>query len=275
MLTLREVTCKTLLNKSGLADYTLNCYVGCSHRCIYCYARYIKRFKPRIEGWGEFVDIKINAPQVLSKEVLKLKPGSVFMSSICDGWQPIEAKYKLSRQCLKILLEAGFSPDILTKSSLILRDFDLLKAYKTPRLGMTITTLNYKLYKALEPYTSTPDDRLEALEKAQNQGIKRYVFLGPLIPELTDTKENLEPIFAALKGLDLDEILVDKLNLRWGVLESLKKGLAGQVDYPKLKLLIYQAANPTKYAQFTSNLRGKVKEIAHQFNLSKRITICF
>jgi DNA repair photolyase len=193
------------------------------------------------------------------------------MSSICDGWQPIEAKYKLSRSCLKILLEASFSPDILTKSSLILRDFDLLQAYKTPRLGMTLTTLNYKLYKALEPYASSPNDRLETLKKAQNQGIRRYLFLGPLIPELTDSKENLESIFEAIKGLDLDEIYVDKLNLRFGVLESLKRGLVGRLEPLRLRSLLYKVKNPANHA----NLRDQVHKLAHQFNLSKITTICF
>jgi len=62
MLKIREINCKTILNKSDLADFTLNCYVGCSHRCVYCYAHYMKKFKNRPEDWGEFVDVKINAP---------------------------------------------------------------------------------------------------------------------------------------------------------------------------------------------------------------------
>jgi DNA repair photolyase len=265
MLKVRETSCKTLLNKSNLADFTLNCYVGCSHRCLYCYARYMKKFRDRPEEWGYFVDVKVNAPEALAKQLRKIKPPKeVFMSSICDGWQPIEAKYKLSRTCLKLLLEAGFEVDILTKSSLILRDLDLLEAYKTPSLGMTITTLNKGLQKILEPYASEPQDRLNTLKIAREKGIKTWVFLGPLIPEFTDTPANLEALFKTLEGLDLDRIYVDRLNLRWGVLESLRKGLGG-------RYLI----NPGKYAEYTRQLRQKTRELASRSGLSNKLTVCF
>ena len=275
MLEIREITCKTLLNKSELADFTLNCYVGCSHRCLYCYARYMKKFKDRPEDWGYFVDVKINAPEILSKQIKKIRPAKeVFMSSICDGWQPLEAKYKLSRACLKILLEAGLEVSILTKSSLILRDFDLLGAYKTPSLGMTITTMDRNLQKVLEPYASESSERLNTLKKAESKGIKTWVFLGPLIPEFTDTPANLEAIFRALKGLNLDSVYIDRLNPRWGVLDSLKKGLSRE-DYTKFRLLFYKATNPTKYQEYSRQLKAKASEFAHQFSLSDKLTFCF
>jgi DNA repair photolyase len=235
----------------------------------------MKKFKDRPENWGEFVDVKVNAPQILAKEVKKTKPPKeVFMSSICDGWQPLEAKYKLSRACLKILLEAGFDVSMLTKSSLILRDFDLLSAYKTPSLGMTITTLDKNLKNALEPYASDPQDRINTLKIAQSKGIKTWVFLGPLIPEFSDTRANLEALFRALAGLNLDQICVDRLNLRWGVLESLKRGLS-RGDYANLRLLIYKTSNPAKYAQYSRQLKEKTNEYARQFGLSDKLTFCF
>jgi DNA repair photolyase len=275
MLKVRETLCKTLLNKSDLSDFTLNCYVGCSHRCLYCYARYMKKFKERPEEWGDFVDVKVNAPEALAKQLRKIKPPKeVFMSSICDAWQPIEAKYKLSRACLKLLLEAGFGVDILTKSSLILRDLDLLSAYKTPRLGMTITTLDKGLQKVLEPYASEPQERLNTLKKAREKGIKTWVFLGPLIPEFTDTPANLEAIFSALKGLDLDSVCVDRLNPRWGVLYSLKRGLSRE-GYLNSRLMLYKATNPAKYAEYSRQLRQKTLELASQTGLSSKLTICF
>jgi len=275
MLKIREVTCKTILNKSELADFTLNCYVGCSHRCLYCYARYMKKFKDRPEDWGDFVDVKINAPEILAKQILKIRsPKEVFMSSICDGWQPLEAKYKLSRACLKILLEAGLEVSILTKSSLILRDFDLLGAYKTPSLGMTITTLNRNLQKVLEPYASEPEERLNTLKQAQDKGIKTWVFLGPLLPEFCDTRANLEGIFRALGGLNLDRIYVDRLNPRWGVLDSLKKGLS-RGEYANWRLLLYKSTNPLRYQNYSRQLKDKTLECAHQFSLSDKLTFCF
>lgn len=275
MLKIREINCKTILNKSNLADFTLNCYVGCSHRCVYCYARYMKKFKNRPEEWGEFVDVKINAPEALARQTKKIKPpGEVFMSSICDGWQPLEAKYKLSRSCLKILLETGFEVSILTKSSLILRDFDLLSAYKTPSLGMTITTLNPGLQKALEPFASQASDRLNTLKKAQEKDIETWVFLGPLLPEFTDTEANLEALFKALECLDLSKIYVDRLNPRWGVLTSLKRGLARSY-LANLRLLLYKCTNSAKYCTYSQQLKEKTSNIAHSFGLSDKITFCF
>ncbi len=275
MLKVRQIACKTILNKSRLADFTLNCYVGCSHRCLYCYARYMQKFKNRPEEWGNFVDVKINAPEILAKEIQKMSPAKeVFMSSICDGWQPLEAKYRLSRACLELLLEAGFSISILTKSSLILRDFDLIGAYKTGSLGMTITTMNSRLQKTLEPYASTSQERLNTLKEAQNQGIETWVFLGPLIPHFTDTTSNLEGIFKALKGLNWAKIYVDRLNPRWGVLGSLKKGLSRE-DFLKTRLMLYTCTNPRKYSVYTQELKEQIRGISYQFSLSEKVSFCF
>jgi len=272
----REISAKTLLNKSNLADFTLNCYVGCSHRCLYCYARYMKKFKNQPEDWGYFVDVKINAPEVLAEEIKKIRlPKEVFMSSICDGWQPLEAKYKLSRACLKLLLQAGLEVSMLTKSSLILRDFDLLQTYKTPSLGITITTLDKGLQKILEPYASEPQERLNTLKIAQEKGIKTWVFLGPLIPEFTATQANLEAIFQGLAGLNLERIYVDRLNPRWGVLESLKKGLSRGEAYANFRLLLYKSTQPARYSEYSRQLKDRTWEYARQFHLSDKVTFCF
>jgi DNA repair photolyase len=277
MFKIRETLCKTILNKSSLADFTLNCYVGCSHRCLYCYARYMTKFKERPQEWGGFVDVKTNAPQALARQIRKIQQGrdkEVFMSSVCDGWQPVEAKYRLSRACLKLLLEAGFKIDILTKSALILRDFDLLGAYKTPRLGLTITAADLKLQKLLEPYASNTTERMNTLKKALGKGIKTWVFMGPLIPEISDTQANLEAIFRALQGLDLDEILVDRLNPRWGVLESLKRGLS-RGEYISFRMLLYKCTNPQKYAEYFRQLKDKTQHYACIAGLSDKVRFCF
>ena len=145
-----------------------------------------------------------------------------------------------------------------------MRDFDLLAAYKTPSLGMTITTLNRDLQKVLEPYASEPQERLNTLKIAREKGIKTWVFLGPLIPEFTDTEANLEALFRALQDLDLERIYVDRLNPRWGVLDSLKRGLGGRYFF-----------NPAKYAEYSRQLRQKTQELASQSGLSNKVTFCF
>lgn len=275
MLTIRQIFCKTLLNKSTLGNFTLNCYVGCTHKCLYCYARYMKKFKERPEEWGDFVDIKINACEVLKKQLKKIRPPQeVFMSSVGDAWQPLEAKYRLSRDSLKLLLEAGLQVTILTKSSLIERDFDILTCFKTVNLGMTITTLDKSLQRVLEPLASSTQERLNTLKKAQDKGIKIWVFLGPLLPEFTDTYSNLEALFKAISGLNLDYIYIDRLNLRWKVLEALRRGLSTQ-DYLKWRLLFYKCINPQRYADYSQLLKKKAEECAVRFDLLKKLKFCF
>ena len=137
----REVACKTVLNRSSLGDYSLNCYTGCTHGCAYCYARFMQRFHPHVEPWGAFVDVKANAVETLKRQLRRAAPGEVFISSACDGWQPVEAEYRLTRRCCELLLERGFRLRTLTKSRLILRDLDLFAGHDV-RVGVTITSLD-------------------------------------------------------------------------------------------------------------------------------------
>ena len=122
----RETVCRSILNRSSIEDYSLNCYTGCTHACVYCYARFMRRFHPHPEPWGEFVDVKVNAVEALKRQLRRAAPGEVFVSSACDGWQPIEAERRLTRRCCELLLEHGFTVNVLTKSTLVLRDLDVL-----------------------------------------------------------------------------------------------------------------------------------------------------
>ena len=86
----REIFAKTILSKSAIQDYALNAYVGCQHNCRYCYARFMKRFTGHAEPWGAFVDVKVNAPELLAREVLRKKKGRVWVSGVCDAYQALE-----------------------------------------------------------------------------------------------------------------------------------------------------------------------------------------
>jgi len=139
---------------------------------------------------------------------------------------------------------------------------------------MTITTLNLGLQKCLEPYASETLERIHALKKAQEKGIATWVFLGPLLPEFTDTEENLVAIFKALKCLELSEIYVDRFNPRWGVLNSLKRGLT-RYDFTKLRLLLYKCSNPATYSEYSRQLKERTANIACNFSLSDKLRFCF
>src|SRR5512139_2591112 len=107
VMKVREIFSKAILTKTAISsyDYCINPYVGCGHGCRYCYASFMKRFTGHREPWGDFVDVKINAPQVLKKQLRRAKRGSVLVGSVTDPYQPVEKKYGLTRGCLEALLE--------------------------------------------------------------------------------------------------------------------------------------------------------------------------
>ncbi len=210
---MRETVCKTILNKSSIDDYSLNCYTGCTHGCVYCYARFMQRFHAHDEPWGEFVDVKINAVEVLKRQLRRLKPGDVFMSSACDGWQPIEAQYELTRRSCQLLLEYGFQVNVLTKSALVLRDLDIFAGQRA-RVGVTITTLDEDLRLLWEPRAASAEERLRVVEAAQQAGLKTSIMFGPLLPLLYDSRDSLEMLFQRAADLRIDSIWVDALNPR-------------------------------------------------------------
>lgn len=270
----REINCKSALSDSKITRYTLNCYTGCLHGCVYCYARFMKKFTGHTEPWGEFVDIKINAPEVLAKEVKRKAVDEVFVSSVCDGWQPIENRYNLTRTCLKILSDHGFPLSILTKSALVVRDYDILADSEKLELGFTFTTMDDDLRKHIEPRASSVENRLKALKQAQERNLRTYVFLGPLIPFLSDTEESLNKSFAILSSLNLSYIYVDKLNLRYGVWPSMLATL--KVLSPSL-ISLYRRIffNPLDSENYCQDLRLRVGQIAESYSLLNKLNIVF
>lgn len=220
-----EITAKTIITKSKLpkVDYCFNPYVGCSHRCVYCYARFMGRFTGHVgEQWGTYLDWKINALELLKKEAPKIKKkgGVVIIGSVTDCYQPTENRLTLTRQCLKIFLEHQIPISILTKSALVKRDFDLLKQFDCCELGVSISILDEQQWKILEPGASSPQERINILKEAFSLGLNTYAFLGPIHPFLT----NLEKIFngvAPFVGFVMGEIP----NLRCGNWDDFAKAL--------------------------------------------------
>jgi DNA repair photolyase len=208
-IVVRETTCKTILNRSPVSDYTLNCYTGCAHGCVYCYARFMQRFHSHPEPWGGFVDVKVNAVETLRRQL----PGDVFVSSACDGWQPIEARHRLTRRCCQLLLEYGFQVNVLTKSGLVLRDLDVFSGHNA-RIGVTVTTLNERLAQLWEPGSAAVEERFRVIDEARRAGLKTAIMFGPLLPHLSDSQASIDALFQRAADLKVDVIWVDALNPR-------------------------------------------------------------
>ncbi|WP_218042179.1 SPL family radical SAM protein [Infirmifilum lucidum] len=182
------------LSKSGLPDldYAFNPYAGCSHGCIYCYARAFTRYPGVAENWGRVVFIKENVVEVLEQEVKRVRRGVVGVSTITDPYQPVEVKEELTRRGLEVLLENGFRVSVQTKSPLVTRDIDLLASHRPlVDVGLTITTLDYSVARLIEPSAPPPNARVEALRKLASAGLETWVFLGPIIRGLNDSKDSI------------------------------------------------------------------------------------
>jgi len=204
---IKEVYAKTILSKSKVSDYAINPYIGCEYGCTYCYARFMKRFTGHMEKWGRFVDIKTNAADLLQREIKRKRPGRVWISGVCDPYQPIEKKCELTRRCLKILSTHGWPVRIQTKSPLVKRDLELLRTFNDIEVGLTITTADENVRKFFEPNSPPIEERIETLEKLHSTGLKTYAMIAPLLPKA----EGL----VSLLSEKVDYVLIDKMNYHY------------------------------------------------------------
>ena len=218
---INEIKCKTALSVSRLPglDYSLNPYRGCEHACCYCYVPNILRIERK--KWGSFVDVKTNIPVVLAKEIKSKKPGVIGLSTVTDPYQPIEEKFKLTRYCLEQLLIRDFQVHIQTKSDLVTRDVDLISKFNDVEVMFSIATLNDSERKILEPNSSSIQKRLDAMKQISEIGIKTTVFFGPVYP--TINKNDLSEIINTYIEYGAKEIMVDKFNLKPGIIQVLEE----------------------------------------------------
>ncbi len=218
----REIKAKSILSKSQVYDYALNAYIGCSHKCLYCYARFMKRYTGHDEAWGDFVDVKTNACELLATEVRKKRIGRVWISGVCDAYQPLERKYQLTRGCIKILVENDWPFTIQTKSPLVLRDIELMMQATGCEVGITITTADEDVRKIFEPYAPPIVKRIEALSILHSRGIRTFAMIAPPLP-------GAEGLIEVLKGI-VDHVLVDKLNYHYADWAFKKHGMRWAMD---------------------------------------------
>jgi len=204
----KEIQARSILSKSQVFDYVVNPYVGCQHSCTYCYARFMKRFTGHKEPWGEFVDAKINAPDLLKNEIDKKTPGRVWVSGVCDPYQPLETEYRLTRRCLEILLQYDWPVTVQTKSPLVLRDIDLLRRSDGIEVGLSVTTADAQIRKLFEPGAPSVKERIAALEELHLAGIRTFAMIAPMLP-------GAEGLAAQLSG-KVDHVLVDRMNYHYG-----------------------------------------------------------
>ncbi len=206
-LLLKEIQAKSILSKSKVYPYVINPYVGCQHGCSYCYARFMKRVTGHREPWGEFIDVKVNAPELLRRELQKKKRDRVWVSGVCDPYQPLEAHYKITRQCLEILAEQDWPVIIQTRSPLVLRDLDIIRGARDFEVGLSVTTADDSIRKIFEPHAPPIEERIAALDELHKAGVRTYAMVAPVLP-------GAEGLAELLKG-KIEYLLIDRMNYHY------------------------------------------------------------
>jgi DNA repair photolyase len=203
----REVQAKSVLSASKVYPWTLNPYTGCEHACTYCYARFMKRVTGHPEPWGEFVDVKVNAPSLLRTEIRKKRRARVWVSGVCDPYQPLEERYRLTRQCLEILAESRWPVTVQTRSPLVLRDLDILRDAPEFEVGLSVTTADDAVRELFEPCAPPIAGRIAALDALHAAGVRTFAMVAPVLP-------GAEGLADLLRG-KVDYVLVDRMNYHY------------------------------------------------------------
>jgi DNA repair photolyase len=202
----REIAVERALMPEGPGHYYFNPYVGCMIGCAFCYVQERADFSRRLEAlprleWGRYVDVKVNAAEVLRREVKQHPPGIVRMSPILtDPYQPIERRYRITRQALEVFLDAGFAPVILTRGARVVEDLELLRRFPAAAVGFSIPTDDDSVRVAFEPGADPVEERLEALAACHAAGLRTFAVIQPVLPMNVDRLvQRLAPIVRAVR----------------------------------------------------------------------------
>ncbi len=188
MLEINEVEIKRILNPTyiDLGEYVINPYMGCEFSCLYCYVRSNRVVSKKNKSWGEFLDIRINAPLLLEKELLIKKPKTVLLGSTTECFQPAENRYHITEKVLEILNKNKIHYVILTRSTYILNYINLLKTGFCKNIYFTINDFSHDFKNKLEPKTPSFESRLEAVKKLIEENITVIPYFSPVLPFISE-----------------------------------------------------------------------------------------
>lgn len=257
----KEIKVSNYLSKSNLPgfDFVINPYIGCSHACLYCYASFMKRITNHSEKWGSFIDIKLTDKEL---DLKKIQNKNIFMSSVTDCYLPLEKDYLITRNILEELERVSCNLTISTKSSLILRDLDILKRFKNLTICISINTVDERFKNDMDKASSIKE-RINTLKVLHENNIHTVAFVSPIFPYIT----NIEDIVKATKYY-VDEYWFENLKLRG----EYKKDILNYIknNYKELYskyIDIYFNLNMT----YWKDLRIDIKNICNKYNLKYKI----
>ena len=275
----REEPCRSALNRvQGMGfHWSLNPYMGCVHRCTFCYVRAFERRadRPSDDRYGASIRVKTNVAEVLRRELARPSwdGGVVAIGAATDPYQPAEGRYKLTRACLEVLGHAANPLRIITRGPMIVRDVDVLAEAAT-RASVAVTfsvpTLDHEIWRRTEPGTAPPHQRLRALKQLVDSGIQASVGMAPILPGLTDQPELMADVVRAAREAGATGVWANMLYLKPGTKEHFLEALAR--DWPELlpeyeRLYGRRAYLPKTAAEST---RTRARELARVHGIRDR-----
>jgi DNA repair photolyase len=275
----REEPCKSALNAvKGMGfKWSLNPYMGCVHRCTFCYVRHFEHRsdRPSDDRYGTSIRVKTNVADVLRKELGRAswEREHVAIGAATDPYQPAEGKYKLTRACLEALRDASNSFSIITRGPMIVRDLDVLvEAAQRASVSVTfsVPTIDEEVWKRTEPSTAHPRQRLKAVKALVEAGINARVGMAPILPGISDRPEQLREVVRAAREAGATGIWANLLFLRPGTREHFLTHLAE--DWPE-QLPLYQEIYAGKAylgAELMKPVRGEVSRLAREYGIRDR-----
>jgi DNA repair photolyase len=272
--------CKSALNPvRGMAfKWSLNPYMGCVHRCTFCYVRHFEHRadRPSDERYGSSIRVKSNVAEVLRRELARpsWQREQVVLGAATDPYQPAEARFRLTRACILELAEACTPFSIITRGPLAVRDVDVLQE-AAERVDVSVTfsipTLDEEVWRTTEPGTAPPRSRLEAVRRLSDAGIDVGVGMAPILPGLSDRPEQLEAVVRAARQAGARGIWANVLFLRPGTREHFLDALAR--DWPEevaryAELYAERAYLP---AALTKPVKEQVRDLKRTVQLAPRV----
>jgi DNA repair photolyase len=275
----REEPCRNALNRvRGMAfKWSLNPYMGCVHRCTFCYVRAFEQRadRPSDDRYGRSIRVKVNVAEVLRRELSKStwKREWVAIGAATDPYQPAEGRYKLTRACIEALAEAATPFSIITRGPMIVRDLDVLsEAARRADVSVTfsIPTLDEEVWRKTEPSTAHPRQRLRAVQRLVDAGIKAGVGMAPILPGISDHPEQLAEVVKGAREAGATGVWTNLLFLRPGTREHFLEHLAR--DWPELVPYYEELYRGRAYlgSAEVKPVRKRVSGLARKFGVADR-----
>jgi DNA repair photolyase len=279
-----EIQCKSALNSvKGMGfQWSLNPYIGCEHRCAFCYVRAfeLRADRPSDDRYGRTVRVKVNVAGVLRSELSRKswRKETVVIGAATDPYQPAEGRFKLTRQCLQVLREFSNPTAMITRGPMIVRDLDVLMALaRRAELHITVSipTVDDEIWRRTEPGTAHPRQRLLAIEKLTAAGIDVGVGMAPILPGLSDRPDRLEAVVKAARAAGATGLWAGMLHLKDGTREHFMSVLSKH--WPELvpryeQAYLARAYLPPAFGEQTMKTVSKLRS-THEVSDRRRVIL--